>query len=156
MSIEDAFNFRRIDERLTTSGWITRAQLLDLQRDGYDAVVNLLPDTHAQALPDESRIAGELGLDYAYIPVDFDSPTRVDLDRFAEVMDARAGQKVHVHCAANYRVSAFCALYLRRNGVCSEAEADELVHEVWDPSEHAGWAQLIAQERSNASRSSPS
>ena|SRR2546430_16154589 len=146
MSIEDAHNFRRINERLTTSGLVTVAQLLDLRRDGYDAVINLLPDTNAHAVPSESRIVEESGLNYVYIPVDFDAPTRTDLDSFAEAMDARAGQKVHVHCAANYRVSAFYALYLLRKGLCSEAEAGELVQDVWNPSEHPAWKEFMAQE----------
>jgi protein tyrosine phosphatase (PTP) superfamily phosphohydrolase (DUF442 family) len=84
MSIEDAYNFRRINERLTTSGLVTVAQLLDLQGDGYDAVINLLPDTHAHAVPGEARIVEESGLDYVYIPVDFDAPTHTDLDLLAE------------------------------------------------------------------------
>ena len=45
MSIEDAYNFRRINDRLTTSGLVSVAQLHDLRREGYDAVINLLPDT---------------------------------------------------------------------------------------------------------------
>ena len=85
MSIEDAYNFRRINERLTTSGLVTVEQLLDLQRDGYDTVINLLPDSNDRALANESRIVEELGLDYVYIPVDFNAPTRADLDLFAEV-----------------------------------------------------------------------
>ncbi|MBV8949629.1 MAG: protein tyrosine phosphatase family protein [Actinobacteria bacterium] len=150
MSIDGAFNFRRINEGLTTSGVVTAEQLRDLQRDGYDAVINLLPDTHALAVPDESRRVEELGLDYVYIPVDFDAPTRRDLDLFADAMDAHAGQKLHVHCAANYRVSAFYALYLLRKGWCSDAEADELIHDLWNPSEHRAWKEFMTQERARS------
>jgi len=152
MSIEDAYNFRRINERLTTSGLVTVEQLLDLQREGYDAVINLLPDGNRHALPDESRIVEEVGIDYVYIPVEFDAPTAADLDLFAGTMDARASQKLHVHCAANYRVSAFCALYLLRNGLCNEAEADRLVQDVWSPSEHPAWKEFMARHSRTAPR----
>src|SRR6188472_1237302 len=45
MSIEDSYNFRRIHERLTTSGLVSAEQLNDLQNEGYDAVINLLPES---------------------------------------------------------------------------------------------------------------
>jgi uncharacterized protein (TIGR01244 family) len=150
MSIEDAYNFRRINDRLTTSGVVSVAQLLDLRRDGYDAVINLLPDSNEYAVPSEAHVVAKQGLNYVYIPVDFDAPTRADFDSFAEALDALEGQKVHVHCAANYRVSAFYSLYALRNGVCSETEADQLVQDVWDPSAYPAWHAFIAEERARA------
>jgi hypothetical protein len=84
------------------------------------------------------------------IPVDFDAPTPADLDVFIAALDSRAGQKVHVHCAANYRVSAFVSLYARRAGWCSDAEADEIAREFWDPSEHPAWAAFLTDERARA------
>jgi uncharacterized protein (TIGR01244 family) len=146
MSIEDAYNFRRIDERLTTSGQVSDEQLRDLRRNGYDAVINLLPDGHDAAVDDEARIVTDSGLDYVHIPVDFDAPTPADLDAFAEAMDARAGQKIHVHCAANYRVSAFYALYAQHKGWWSEAEADAFVSDLWNPSDYPVWRLFMTNE----------
>src|SRR3954447_22171058 len=114
--IEDSYNFRRVDARITTSGLVSPEQLEGLQAEGYEAVVNLLPDSNDRAVHDEGRIVRDQGLDYVYIPVDFDAPTRADLDAFIEAMDAHAGEKVHVHCAANYRASAFSALYALHHG----------------------------------------
>jgi len=147
VSIEDAYNFRRINDRLTTSGLVSVAQLHDLRHEGYDAVINLLPDTHEHAVASEARVVEDQGLNYVYIPVDFDAPTRADFESFAEALDALAGQKVHVHCASNYRVSAFYSLYALRKGLCSEADADQLVHDVWDPSTYPAWHAFIAEER---------
>ncbi len=147
MSIEDSYNFRRISERLTTSGLVSVAQLGDLHREGYEAVINLLPDSNEHAVTDEARIVRDQGLDYVYIPVDFEAPTHADLEAFADAMTARAGQKVHVHCAANYRVSAFYSLYALRHGLCTEREADELVQDVWNPAEHPAWMAFITAER---------
>jgi hypothetical protein len=55
-------------------------------------------------------------------------------------------RKVHVHCAANYRVSAFYSLYALRKGRIDEKEADAIVRDVWDPAEHPVWAAFIADE----------
>jgi len=147
MTIEDSYNFRRISERLTTSGLVSAAQLTGLRGEGYDAVINLLPDGHERAVTDEARIVGDQGLDYVYIPVDFEAPTRADLEAFTRAMSARADQKVHVHCAANYRVSAFYSLYALRNGLCTEDEAHELVRGVWNPADYPVWMSFIADER---------
>jgi uncharacterized protein (TIGR01244 family) len=152
MGIEDACNFRRIHERLTTSGFVTAQQLSDLGRDGYEAVINLLPDDHDRALADEAVILREQGVDYVHIPVDFDAPTRADLDAFVAAMDARVGQKIHVHCAANYRVSAFYGLYALRRGLDGDTDAGrfdagEFVGGIWDPSEFPVWKAFIADQR---------
>ena len=147
MTIEDSYNFRRISEQLTTSGLVSVEQLGDLHHEGYEAVINLLPDSYEHAVRDEARIVQDQGLDYVYIPVDFDAPTHADLEAFAQAMTAHDGQKVHVHCAANYRVSAFYSLYALRAGVCSESEAEALVQDVWDPAEFPAWQAFITAER---------
>jgi uncharacterized protein (TIGR01244 family) len=147
MTIEDSYNFRRISERLTTSGLVSAAQLDELHREGYDAVINLLPDTYEHAVTDEASIVRDQGLDYVYIPVDFAAPTHADFAAFSDALTARADQKVHVHCAANYRVSAFYGLYAMLHGLCTEAEADELVQDVWNPADHPPWPAFMADER---------
>jgi uncharacterized protein (TIGR01244 family) len=149
MSIEDSYNFRRIHDGLTTSGVVSVAQLGDLHGEGYDAVINLMPDGE-KAVADEARIVRDQGLDYVYIPVDFEQPKRADLEAFVAAMDARASGKVHVHCAANYRVSAFYSLYALRRGLCTRDEADELVHRIWDPAEFPAWMEFMTEERSRA------
>jgi protein tyrosine phosphatase (PTP) superfamily phosphohydrolase (DUF442 family) len=147
MSIEDSYNFRRINKSLTTSGLVSVAQLNDLHSEGYDAVINLLPDSYEHAVVDEARIVRDQGLDYVYIPVDFEAPTHADFEAFAAAMDARRGQHIHVHCAANYRVSAFYSLYALRNSLCTEDEANEVVQDVWNPADYPPWMAFIVDER---------
>jgi uncharacterized protein (TIGR01244 family) len=147
MTIEDSYNFRHVSDQITTSGLVSEEQLADLQREGYRAVINLLPDSHEHAVGDEARIVSDQGLDYVYIPVDFDAPTHDDFVAFSDAMSARADEKVHVHCAANYRVSAFYGLYAQSQGWCTEAEADALVHDVWNPADSPRWSEFIADER---------
>ena len=73
--------------------------------------------------PPPPELVAAAGVAYIHIPVDFAAPSRADLDAFADAMDANEGRTVHVHCAANYRVSAFYGLYAQRKG-WSLAEAE--------------------------------
>jgi uncharacterized protein (TIGR01244 family) len=147
VSIEESYNFRRIHERLTTSGLVSPAQLSDLRAEGYDALINLLPDTHEHAVADEARIVREQGLDYVHIPVAFEAPRHSDLEAFVDALDTLTSKKTHVHCAANYRVSAFYGLYALRRGLCTEADADALVSDLWNPADHPVWLAFITAER---------
>jgi hypothetical protein len=44
-----------------------------------------------------------------------------------------------VHCAANYRVSAFYAIYARRNLGWSDKDANVHITSIWNPAEHDPW-----------------
>ena len=147
MSIDESYNFRRVDERLTTSGIVNVEQLNELRDEGYDAVINLKPDIEAEIGADEGAIVQDQGIAYTYIPVDFDAPTHADFEAFAAAMDAHAGEKVHVHCAANYRVTAFYSVYALERGLWTEDEAARFVRDVWDPSEFPAWQAFIADEQ---------
>ena len=124
MSIDASYNFRRVSDRVTTSGIVPVEQLEELRDQGYDAVINLKPDIEAELGADEGQIVRDQGIDYIYLPVDFDAPTHADFEAFAEAMDAHDGQQVHVHCAANYRVTAFYGVYAVERGLWTEDEAD--------------------------------
>jgi len=155
MSIDASYNFRWVDERLTTSGIVPPEQLDELRDQGYRAVINLKPDIEAEIGVDEAELVRAQDIDYVYLPVDFDAPTHADYEAFAAAMDAHDGQKVHVHCAANYRVTAFYGVYAVDRGVWTEAEADAFVRDVWDPSEFPAWQAFITDERERISRQGP-
>jgi hypothetical protein len=46
-------------------------------------------------------------------PVDFQNPTEQDFEQFCSMMEQLKKLPVHVHCIANYRVSAFFYRYRR-------------------------------------------
>ena len=152
MTIADSHNFRRIDDQLTTSGVVSAEQLGELRAEGYDLVINLLPGDSEYFVAHEGRIVGDQGLAYVHIPVDFAAPTHDDLEAFGAALDDHSGEKIHVHCAANYRVSAFYGLYAVSRGLCTAAQADELVSGLWNPGEHSAWSAFIAQERARGVR----
>lgn len=147
MSIEASTNFRRVDERVTTSGAVDAERLAALRQEGYDVVINLMPDDSPHAVAGEGDIVSGQGITYVPIPVDFAEPTQADLDAFFAAMDANADKQVHVHCAVNARVSAFYSLYAMRQGRWSAAESDDHIRGIWDPAEYPAWQAFIAEQR---------
>ena len=144
MDIETSYNFRRITERLTTSGIVRPDVLKSLRAQGYEVIVNLLPDTSEHAIPNERDVIESQGIEYIHIPVDFKQPESSDFLKFSQVFDRVREKKVHVHCAANYRVSAFYALYLVSRDVWSAEQAMDFIGSIWQPSEYPGWPDFIS------------
>src|SRR6201996_7274432 len=127
---QSIYNWRRLDDRITTSGQPTESQLADIQALGIRHVVNLALHTHEKALPDEAGSLKRLGISYIHIPVDFQNPTDHDFEQFCATMDELKDVPVHVHCIANYRVSAFFYRYRRDVLGMDEARARADMEEV--------------------------
>ena len=144
MNIETSYNFRKIHDDLTTSGVVRPDCLKTLASQGYEVLVNLMPDASEYAVADERAIVKSQKLEYIYIPVDFKQPKHSDFVQFSEALDRVLDKKVHIHCAANYRVSAFYALYAANRGYWSPDRAWKFILEVWQPAEHSGWSEFIA------------
>lgn len=143
-ALDEIHNHRAAGPELGTSGQPTAAQLQSIAAAGFGTVINLAPDDDPRyALPDEAGTVRALGLDYVSIPVPFDAPDRELLAEFFDAMDARAGERVWVHCVANMRVSAFVGLYrvLRRGWEPEPAFA--LMRDLWEP--NAVWSAFIAE-----------
>ena len=117
-------------------------QLAELPALGIGHVVNLGLHTHEKALPDEAASVAALGMTYIHIPVDFQNPTQADFDRFCETMAALKDVPVHIHCIANYRVSAFFYRYRRDVLGMDEKLARADLDRLWRPTEV--WAAFIA------------
>jgi protein tyrosine phosphatase (PTP) superfamily phosphohydrolase (DUF442 family) len=146
MALDDIKNFVRFDERLATAGQPTEAQVREVAAAGVTAVVNLGLLDPRYCLPDEAGLVASLGVDYRHIPVSFDAPTVESFRAFVETMDAWADKRVLAHCAANYRVSAFVALYGELRLGWTRAQADDHARRLWQP--NATW--LAFMERCRA------
>jgi protein tyrosine phosphatase (PTP) superfamily phosphohydrolase (DUF442 family) len=145
MALDDIKNFIAVSDRLGTAGQPSEAQLRDVADAGYGVVVNLGLLDPRYCLADEAGTVRSLGLEYHHIPVDFNAPQAGELQRFFEVMDAARDLKVFVHCAANYRVSSFVALYGESRLGWSQAQADAHMRRVWEP--NPTWVEFIAGAR---------
>src|SRR6202140_3044459 len=84
---ESIYNWRRLDNRITTSGQPTEEQLADIHALGVRHIVNLGLHSHEKALPDEATSVRNLGMTYIHIPVDFQNPTEGDFAQFCSVME---------------------------------------------------------------------
>ena len=151
MAIDQSYSFRRVNNQITTSGAVEASDLQHLSSEEYDAVINLLPDDNKDALADESRIVEEQGVQYFHIPVDFGAPNESDYSAFSRILDGLRGKKVHIHCAANYRVSAFYALYAVKDELWTQKYANEFIGSIWDPSDYPEWQEFIERVSQSSS-----
>jgi uncharacterized protein (TIGR01244 family) len=110
---DSIYHWQRLDDRTTTSGQPSEAELAELAALGVRRVINLGLHTHPRALPDEAASVAALGMTYVHIPVDFGNPTEADFAAFCAAVAAAGDAPLHVHCIANYRVSAFFHRYRR-------------------------------------------
>lgn len=139
--------WRRLDDRLTTSGQPTEEQLKLLAAIGVSDVINLALHSHEDALVDEAASVATLGMRYIHIPVDFAAPTDSNFDRFMAVLDALHDRHIHVHCIVNARVSAFFyrrALMLGKD----REEAAARLDSIWRPG--GVWATFIGRPEDEA------
>jgi protein tyrosine phosphatase (PTP) superfamily phosphohydrolase (DUF442 family) len=143
MAVSDAVNFRQVNDRLATAGKINAPQLGELKAEGYEAVISLLPADNKDAIANEPDIVLSQGLDYTYIPVEWTAPTAADYEEFARAMQANGDRKLMVHCAANYRVTAFYAIYAVRYLGWTREQAFDFIGETWSLSEYPVWRDFV-------------
>jgi protein tyrosine phosphatase (PTP) superfamily phosphohydrolase (DUF442 family) len=139
------YHWLRIDSRLTTSGQPSESELGEIAALGVRYVINLGLSSHEKALPNEAATVGALGMTYLHIPIDFQHPTEADFQAFCVAMTETGGASTHVHCIANYRVSALLYRYRRDVLGVDEAMARADMTRIWTP--NAVWTALIEAPR---------
>jgi protein tyrosine phosphatase (PTP) superfamily phosphohydrolase (DUF442 family) len=141
--LEDIRNFLALSDALFTGGMPKPEDLTDAALKGVELVINLAPHTVTDALPDEPELVHALGMQYINIPVIWNTPTKDGLDRFIDAMDENKHKKILVHCQANFRATAFVAMYriLRQGWTPEDAMAG--MHQIWDEEEYPIWKMFI-------------
>ena len=130
--LDDIYNYLPIENLYATSGQPSGAQFQLIKDAGYEVVINLAPSSRLEnAVIEEERILGELGLKYVHIPVNFKNPTEDDFQAFIDNVDGE--KKTWVHCAAKMRVSAFTYRY--RTDVLGEEPSSAALdlQKIWEP-----------------------
>ena len=145
--MNEIFNFLQLDENLSCSGMPKPEQLREIAEAGVQFVVNLATPKSEEWMPDEGDEFKNLGVEYLSIRVDWDNPTAQDLAQFLDAMDAHKGQRVHVHCQANFRATAFVALYRTLRQGWTWERANETVRKIWNPAEYPVWQKFIEDSR---------
>jgi protein tyrosine phosphatase (PTP) superfamily phosphohydrolase (DUF442 family) len=128
-------NYHYINERLASSGQPLVEEIQSIAEDGYEAVINLAMPYSPNVLEDEGFRVISLELDYYHIPVSWEEPTLAHLQRFCALMQMLEGSKVWVHCALNYRASAFLYQYHRLVLGMPEEQAQAVMLPEWEPDE---------------------
>ena len=132
--IKEIYHFLAVREGLSSSGQPTEAQLSGLAGEGVELIINLaLHDDPRYSLADEAASVRSLGMAYIHIPVQFDRPLKSDLAAFFNALQSNQDKKIHVHCAANMRVTVFLGLYFLIREGRSDAEAFKPMREIWTP-----------------------
>lgn len=141
--MNDIYNYLYYHAKLSSSGMPTAKQMKAVAGAGVELVINLAPHDVPNAIPNEPELVESLGMQYINIPVNWSTPTRDGLNIFMDAMDANRDRKIHVHCEANFRASAFITIYrILRLGWKPE-EAFAVMHTIWDEDAYPVWKMFI-------------
>jgi protein tyrosine phosphatase (PTP) superfamily phosphohydrolase (DUF442 family) len=127
-------NYVKINELISTSGQPKIEELELIANEGFEVVINLAVPTTSNALENEDKIVSSLNMSYIHIPVDFENPKISDLKLFLNILQALGANKVWIHCAKNYRVSAFMYVYHKYILHTPFEEIDLSIFDKWQPS----------------------
>lgn len=153
MSTSEIYNYHQVNDLVATAGQPTIAQLESAAKEGIITIINLGLHDQGYSLEDEAGLVSSLGMDYYHIPVDWDIPTEENFINFEKLLNRLPAGKLLIHCAANYRASAFYALYALRNLDWSETQAEALMSPIWQDSHYPAWEDLIKQVKSQTNPS---
>lgn len=142
MSLEEIMNYRKISERLASSGQPSEMQFKEIAAAGFEVVINLAMPNSDNAIPEEGYFVTARKMDYVHLAIPFEAPTAEHLRSFFALMQAFESKKCWIHCVVNYRVSAFLYQYFRLVKHASEEEARKVIIEEWGPD--AVWRDFMA------------
>jgi len=141
--VKDIYNYWFLNEKLSSSGMPTAEQMKEVAEAGVQVVINLALRTSPGALPNEDSVIESLGMKYIHIPVEWNNPTKQNLDDFFSAMDEHKDEKVLVHCQANYRASSFIMLYRVLRLGWRKDDAIPVMEKMWNPEDFPVWQKFI-------------
>jgi protein tyrosine phosphatase (PTP) superfamily phosphohydrolase (DUF442 family) len=141
--MNDIYNFLYYHENLSSSGMPTVKQMKSVAEAGVELVINLAPHDVPEAIQDEPALVESLGMQYINIPVNWNTPTRNGLNVFMDTMDTNKDKKIHVHCEANFRASAFILMYRILRLGWKANDAFDVMHSIWDEDAYPVWKMFI-------------
>ena len=143
MSASEIYNFIKVSDQILTGGQPNQEQLQAAAEEGVKAVMNLATYHPGHSLENEAEIVNSLGLRYYHIPVDWQQPMESDFDQFERILSSLGETKTLIHCAANYRVTAFYSLYALKNLGWSQPQAQSFREAIWQGSDFPVWESFI-------------
>ena len=133
-NLKKIFNYYKVPDLFETSGQPNNKQLISIANGGYEAVINLAPNTTIEGrIINEEGILKSNNITYIHIPVDFNNPLDEDFNKFVAALEENKHKKIWVHCAANMRVSAFVFKYRRDVLGLSQKNIEQDLKAIWIP-----------------------
>src|SRR5215213_741488 len=129
----------------------TVEQMKGIANAGVQLVINLAPHDVPNAVPNEGELANSLGMEYLNFPVIWRAPESTMLAGFMNAMGEHAGKKIHVHCEANYRASAFIMMYRILRLDWKKEDAISIMEKMWNPEDFPTWQNFIDENLKNHS-----
>ena len=139
--MKNVLNYIKINELISTSGQPKIEEFDLIKNEGFEVVINLALCNASNAIENEDKIVTNLGMSYFHIPVNFENPKASDLKLFINVMQSLGANKVWVHCAKNYRVSAFMYVYHKYVLKTPFENIDLSIFNIWNPDKT--WQELM-------------
>ena len=152
MSTADIYNYRKVNDQISTGGQPTEEQLRAAAAEGFTTVINLATIDPDRSLADEGGLVRSLGMTYHHIPVAWGDPQESDWTAFEAAMQANLADKTLIHCAANFRVTAFYSLYAMKHLGWTETQADEFRASIWSGSDYPIWEKFIGEMKNKVKR----
>ncbi len=143
--IAELRNFLPLTEGLLSSGMPTAEQMTSIAEAGVQVIISLVPFDPERDLANEDTLADSLGMKYINIPVEWEAPSRQNLEAFMNAMDEHKNNKVLVHCRANYRATGFITLYRVNRLGWKKEEAFKDLQRMWNPAEYPVWEKFIEE-----------
>ena len=128
-------NYIEYSPTFSSAGQPSVEQLDAVKAAGFEKVIYIAFTNGRSSIASEDAIVKELGMDYVHIPVIWDAPTKWDFYAFVSAMQQEQGRKTLLHCAANFRASAFSMLYRVLHESVSIADAKADMNKIWQPNE---------------------
>lgn len=139
--MQNILNYIKINELISTSGQPSVEQFDKIAQDEFEVVINLALHNASNAIENEDKVVTSLKMAYFHIPVDFENPKPSDVKLFLNTLQALGSNKVWVHCALNYRVSAFMYIYHKYVLKTPFDDIDISLFEEWSPD--TKWQEII-------------
>jgi protein tyrosine phosphatase (PTP) superfamily phosphohydrolase (DUF442 family) len=111
-------------------------------------VINLATYNPPHSLEDEAGLVSRLGMAYYHIPVEWERPQESDFAAFETAYNQLADKKTLIHCAANFRVTAFYSLYALKHLGWTQDQAAQFRARIWQESDYPVWNEFIRKMES--------
>lgn len=145
--MENILNYIKINELISTSGQPKADEFQKIKENDFEVVINLALCSASNAIENEDEVVTKLGMTYFHIPVEWENPKIEQLKLFINTLQALGANKVWVHCAKNYRVTAFMYIYHKYVLNTPFDEIDLSILNKWNPSEK--WQELMKTTLNN-------